>query len=421
MMDMHARNEYLKALMETYVKAAKKEKGQILDEYCRNTGQNRKYVIHKIWSEAAPKERIRKTFYDGRIVEALAKVWEVFDYPCGQRLEPLLKKEVERLRKFGELQISDEVANKLKKISSATIDRKLRHQKEALSLKRKYQKKNHPLLYQKIPVRGNDWDRSLLGQVEIDLVEHCGSSTAGEYINSVSVVDVASGWWEAQAIMGKGQMRSFEALQKIRQRMPFALREIHPDNDTAFINAHLFAYAEKEKIKFSRSRPYKKNDNCFVEQKNSTHVRSLFGHLRYDTDEELNCLNDLYEGQLRLYKNFFQPVMKLKEKIRDKGKKHRKYDIPKTPFERVIESEQISKETQEELKAIYSALNPAELKRKIDAKRDELYQAYQNKHRSSRVIPDKKQTPRLDIYLSLDKIISVRNYMTEQSLVGLGV
>lgn len=414
-MDMHARNEYLKTLRKVYMKAGKKNKGQILDEYCRNTGQNRKYIIWKIWNENMPKPRKRKAFYDGKTIEALAKTWEIFDYPCGQRLKPLLKTEVDRLRKFGELQISEEVANKLKEISSATIDRKLKHQKEVLRQKRKYHKKNHPLLYHKIPVRGNDWDRSLIGQEEIDLVEHCGSSAAGEYINSISVTDVASGWWEGQGIMGKGQARSFDALRKIRQRTPFEWVEIHPDNDTAFINHHLFRYTEKERIRFSRSRPYKKNDNCFVEQKNSTHVRNILGYLRYDIEEELEMINDVYENELRLYKNFFQPVMKLKEKIREKGKIHRKYDVPKTPFQRLIESKQISKKTKRILKAIYLSLNPAQLKRIIDAKLQKLCKTYQRKNSSQKIIPHKKQVSRL--YTR----ILVRSYVTQREVVGLGV
>jgi len=331
-MDMNARNQYLKVLQERYFQAqSRKEKSLILDEYCRNTHQNRKYLIRRINSPipSIPKKRHREETYDGYVKAALAEVWEIFDYPCGQRLAPLLKTEVDRLRKFGELLIPDEVAEKLKRISPKTIDRKLEHQKEVLHQKRRYHQKNNPLIYQKIPIRTN-WDNtSLIGQEEIDLVEHCGSSASGEYINSISVVDVATGWWEGEAIMGKGQERTFKALTRIRERTPFNWVEIHPDNDVAFINAQLLRYAQGEGIRFSRSRPYKKNDNSFVEQKNSTHIRGILGHLRYDTSEELEIINDLYENELRLYKNFFQPVMKLKEKVREGGKVHRKYEVPK--------------------------------------------------------------------------------------------
>lgn len=397
-MDMHSRNQYLKVLRERYLKTkSKKEKGEILDEYLKNTGQNRKYVIRKIQAKVSlklkPKPRKkRKEIYDGYVKAALAEVWEIFDYPCGQRLHPMLKTEVERLRQFSELSCSDEVAAKLKRISPKTIDRKLKHQKEVEHLKRKYHKKNHPLLYQKIPTRCT-WDSPSVGQEEIDLVEHCGNSSAGEFVNTISVTDVASSWWEGQAIMGRGQQRSFEALTKIRKRTPFPWTEIHPDNDTAFINWHLYRYTRQEKIRFSRSRPYRKNDNSFVEQKNSSHIRRFFGHPRYDTEKESQILNDLYQNDLRLYKNFFCPVMKLKEKIRDKGKVHRKYDTPKTPYQRLIESDQIPEEKKKELRAIYLSLNPAELKRSIETKLDQLYEAYQEKKNVFKIDPYKKLEP----------------------------
>lgn len=411
MMDMHSRNQYLKVLQIKYQRASKKEKRAILDEYCQNTGQNRKYIIQKINSKTFLKKsgrRGRKWIYDGQVIDALVKVWEIFDYPCGDRLETLLKNEVEKLRALGELKISDSVAEQLKKISSATIDRRLRHQKQVLHLKKKYYQKKRPGLYQAIPVRGNDWDRSLLGQIQIDLLKHCGQSAAGEYICSLSIVDVASGWWEGKAVMGRGQQRIFQALTELRKQMPIPWREIHPDNDRAFINHHLYRYSLKENLCFSRSRPYQKNDNCFVEQKNSTHIRSFLGNLRYDTEYEQIIINELYDI-LRLYKNFFQPIIKLKEKIREKGKIHRKYDKAKTPYQRIIESDWISDEKRRELTNLYLSLNPAELKRYIDKLTKMLYQAYKEKNKSQKVKIDKKLHPN-----------SVRFFMREKMPVRLG-
>ena len=400
MMDMHSRNQYLKVLQERYFKAkTKKAKSSVLNEYCQNTGQTRKYAIRKINSSfpSIPKKRRKKHIYDGYVRTALVKLWKIFDYPCGQRLEPTLKREVHRLRKFGELLIPDEVAEKLKKISPKTIDRALKHQKEVMHLKRKHHQGNNPLIYQKVPIKAGGWDRSLVGQVQIDLVEHCGQSASGLFINSVSCAEIATGWWEGEAVMGKGQERTFNALTNIRKRVPFSWLEMHSDNDKAFINWHLVRYAEQEGIGFSRSRSYKKNDNCFVEQKNSTHVRSTIGHLRYDTDKELEIINSLYRDELGLYKNFFQPVMKLKEKIRIKGKIHRKYDIPKTPYERLMESGQISEETKKQLQNIYQTLNPAELKRKIDKKIHQLFEAYEEKNGRGEISPFKKQAPHVDL------------------------
>ena len=413
-MDLHTRNEYMKELKERYCNAGKGEKGRILDEYCRNTGQNRKYVINKFWG-ATPikKKKKRRSLYDGEAIASLVKCWDIFDHPCGQRLAPLLRTEVDRLMVFGELNITDKTASGLKKISPRTIDRKLRHHKDVVSRDMKYARKKNPLLYHKIPVRCNDWDTSLLGQIEIDSVEHCGASTAGEYMHSISTVDISSGWWEGQAIIGKGQERSFGAISKIRARTPFNWIEIHPDNDSMFINWHLFRYAEKENIRFSRSRPYKKNDNCFIEQKNSTHVRRIIGYLRHDSPAELRIVNSLYENELRLYKNFFQPIMKLKGKSREKGRIHRKYDAPIPPFRRLIVSEQVPAKMKRELTAIYEALNPAELKRTIDKKLQMLCAVYKAKNRSQAIDQNKKISP-------ITKPTSARFYMAQREPVRLG-
>jgi len=196
-MDMHSRNEYLKELQERYFQArSKKEKSSILDEYCRNTRQNRKYVIRKIHSfrSSFPRRRKkRKVIYDGYVKAALAKVWEIFDYPCGQRLAPLLKTEVARLRQLEEIFIPNEVAEKLRTISPATIDRKLRHQREVLHLKRhRTRPKPSSLLYRRIPIRLTEWDTSKVGFLEIDLVNHCGSSTQGLYVCSLNTVEICS-------------------------------------------------------------------------------------------------------------------------------------------------------------------------------------------------------------------------------------
>ena len=210
------------------------------------------------------------------------------------------------------------------------------------------------------------------------------------------MTEVAFGWWEGEAVSGKGQEVSFDALKRIRERSPFNWIHLHPDNDKSFINWHLFRYCKAEDLEFSRSRPYHKNDNNFVEQKNSTHVRRVIGHLRYDTEKELAIINSLYRNELRLYKNFFQPVMKLKEKIRDKGKVHRKYDIPKTPYQRITESRKIPEETKKELRELYRRLNPAELKRKIDEKIQQLFKTYEQKSKQIEASPFKKQTPQLE-------------------------
>jgi len=400
-MDMYSRNQYLKELKKEYLKQkSKKEKSKLLDEAEKRTGLCRKHLMVKLRPKSNLDKRKearkrRKVYYDGYVKAALVQIWRIFDYPCGQRLEPLLKTEVDRLRKLGELNCSDEVAKKLKKISFRTIDEKLKHQKEVERIRKKYQKKVHPLLYQKIPVKLSDeWDRSQLGNIQTDLVEHCGQSARGEYINTVSNTDIATGWWEGEAIMSRGQIPTCEGLDRARKRFPFARQEVHSDNGAEYINAHLFNYTQKEGLGFSRSRPNKKNDNCFVEQKNWTHVKKFVGYLRYDTLKEQEVLNDLYHHELRLYKNFFQPVIKLVAKERIGGKIYRRYDTPKTPYQRVMESKEVSEKTKQELKKIYQSLNPAQLKRVIDKKLDLLYQAYQKKTQSQKVAYQKKVSVR---------------------------
>lgn len=324
-MDMHSKNQYLKELQQKYLMSrSRKERSSILDEYCRNTHQNRKYIISKInssFSSKPKKAKKRKQIYDGYVKAALAETWEIFDYPCGQRLAPLLKTEVSRLRQLEEIFISTEVAEKLARISPATIDRKLKHQREVLHLNRKRGgPKPASLLYKRIPIRLTNWDTSKVGFLEIDLVIHCGSSTLDLYICSLNTVEISSGWWEAEAIMGKGQDPTFEALKKIRKRTPFSWKGVDSDNGPEFINYHLINYCEKENLEFTRSRPNKKNDNAYIEEKNWTHVRKVFGYFRYNTNEELILMNSLYEKELRLYKNFFSPVMKLIKKERIAGK-----------------------------------------------------------------------------------------------------
>ena len=400
-MDMAARKQYLITLQDKYFKAdSKKIKSAILDEYIKNTHMNRKYIIRKMNSELSvePAVRMRRSFYDSQIISPLAKVWAIFDYPCGQRLSSILKIEIDRLVKLGEIHASIDIIKKLKTISSSTIDRKLRHEKEVLKINLKHGRVKNHLIYQKIPVKSHEWDNTLLGQIEIDYVEHCGSSVAGEYIHTVSSVDISSGWWEGEAILGKSQAKTFIALDKMRSRSPGFWKEMHPDNDTCFINEHLLKYANSHHMKLSRSRPYKKNDNCFIEQKNSTHVRAIFGHLRYDSSKELSIINNLYSNQLRLYKNFFQPVMKLSEKTRVKGKVIRRYSIAKTPFQRIIESNQISEIRKESLRRLYNKLNPALLKRQIDEQLKLLYKAYQEKDKKVSLDYIKKQTKRIDSY-----------------------
>jgi len=399
-MNMESRNQYLVELRSEYLKTKSKlKRGKLLDEAEKRTMLERKYLTQKLKPKSnldklKSQRKKKEQYYDNSIKPALVRMWQIFDNACGQRLETSLHDETDRLRMQGELICSDEVAFKLKQIKSATIDRKLKHTKQIELAKKKYGKK-HPLLYQSIPVKVfAEQDRSILGNMQIDLVEHCGASASGQFMNSLTATDIFSGWTEQSAVMGKSQENTQIGIDEARLRCPFVWKEIHSDGGTEFINDHLYRYSVGTDLGFSRSRPYKKNDNCLVEQKNNTHVRRLVGYLRYDTVEEQNMLNDLYCNELRLYKNFFSPVIKLVLKERTGGRIFRKYDKPKTPFQRIMESPEISENKKQKLKDIYLSLNPAELKRNIDKKLDMLYRFYQQKNNSQKVELKKKISPR---------------------------
>ncbi len=348
---------------------------------------NRKYIIQKIrsgklWPDPTKsKQRKRKRIYDTYFVDILIKCWEIFDYPCGQRLAPLLKDETDKLIKYGEIKCSFEIQEKLKKISPKSIDVRLRKHKEKEHLKQKYDKpKNNPLLYQKIITKlSNEWDRLKAGNIQIDNVEHCGNSAHGHYGYTVSNTDIASGWWEGECTFGNSKEVTTKAIDKARKRFPFNWKEIHTDNGSEYINSHLYAYTKSTNIDFTRSRPYKKNDNCFIEQKNWTHVRRMIGYYRYDSIEEIKLINDLYRNELRLFKNYFQPIIKLISKERVNGKIKRKYDKAKTPHKRLMELKNLSNQEKEKLTNIYESLNPAELKRQINKKLVNLYKLNKQK------------------------------------------
>jgi hypothetical protein len=385
-MDMHSREQYLERVREEYRKADKKTKTRLLNESRKRTRLNRKVLIGKLAHPAAIREKKkrgpRQKVYTGEVQAALIEVWKLFDYPCGQRLAPALRREVERLRQAGEVICSDAVAAKLGSISGRTIDRLLERERRVRGLRQNRNPSIHPLLYRKVPVKvASDWDTEEIGNLQLDYVFHCGRSTAGEYVHTLSAAEIASGWWEGEAIMGRSQAATKEGMQNIRRRLPFRIREIHPDNDSGMINSLLWNYCKGAGIRMSRSRPYRKNDNCWVEQRNWSHIRKVVGYGRLDSPVELAILKELY-ACLRLYKNFFQPTIKLIEKVRVEGKIHRKYDQPKTPFQRLLESGQISAAARKALEAQYASLSVAVLHRRIEELRTRLWKASEAKSKA---------------------------------------
>lgn len=365
---MNARKQYLEEVRKDYERANERGRGRLLDEAEKRTGLNRKYLIRVLKHPPVPqvrKRRRRRAEYGAAVVTALVEVWDIFEQPCGQRMVAVLRSEVDRLRRLGELRCSDAVAGQLKQISASTIDRLLGREKRIRQLRRNRNPNVQRLIYQKVPVKvAADWDTREIGNVQVDFVAHCGRSTGGDYIHTISAVDIATNWWEGQAIAVRSQRATKEGLSQMQPRFPFRIRELHPDNDSALVNDLLWDWTQEQHIRLSRSRPYKKNDNAWVEQKNWTHVRKVVGYRRFDTTGELRLLNEIY-GVLRLYKNFCLPTLRLKSKIRVEGRIQRLYDKPSTPYQRVMASRQVDRNTKQTLRSAYETLNPAALHRRL--------------------------------------------------------
>ncbi len=364
-----------------YQKATKKQKGLILEEFTALTGYDRSYAAYLLRNHGKrayvsdklliigdvgkkTKRQIQR-FYDQEVYAALKDIWLIMDCICGKRLAPMLKEVIPILQRHKEIKIDSGTAGKLLVISAATIDRLLREDKKKQQLKGRSYTKPGTLLKHQIPIRTfSEWDEQMPGFVEIDLVGHDGGNGSGEFAQTLDVTDICTGWTEMQAVRNKAQVWVFEALTDIQDRLPLELLGIDSDNGSEFINNHLYRYCMKEKITFTRARNYRKNDNCFVEQKNYSVIRRAVGYMRHNTEKELHLLNELY-GHLRLYINFFQPVMKLIQKKRIGSKVIKKYDKAQTPYKRVLASPHIAEDTKKWLKKEFDKLNPAELKRQI--------------------------------------------------------
>jgi len=378
-MSITSRKEYRARLRPRYLKADKRTKSLMLKEFCRSTGYNEKYAIRILSPGYEYRLKVinRKGHYtySNEDIFWLKKIWEIMDYPCGQRLAPQLEEIISKLVFFKELDIPDTTQRKLKHISSTTIDNRLKKSKNEIRLKINSTTRPGSLLKSQIPIRTVSWNENRIGYCELDTVAHCGDNAKGEFISSLDLTDILTQWTETEAIMGKAQSRVIAGLENIKNRLPFSLLAIDPDNGSEFINWQLFEYCMERNIEFTRGRPYAKNDNAHIEQKNWTQVRKVFGYRRREMEVELDLMNDLYRNELRLYKNFFMANVKLIEKKRvgqNNEKIKRIYDKAKTPYQRVLACDQVSKEAKQKLIEQYATLNPAELRRQIKSKLDKL-------------------------------------------------
>lgn len=397
-MARRSKREYLRSIYKRYRHARRAEKRMILEEFCKVCGYNRKYAIwllnRPLPKAAVPKRTIsRSPTYSQAMVGILAKVWEAAGYLCSQRLKAALVHWLPWIRQRFEL--TQPLEDQLLAISARQMDRRLRAYKHIV--KRRLYGTTRPgsLLKQMIPIKTDHWDVNTPGYLEIDLVSHSGASAVGEFLHSLDCVDIATCWVERKAVMGKGGFGILNAVTEIEHKLPFPLKGIDSDNGSEFINNHLLTFCQQRPagcaIQFTRSRPYKKDDNAHIEQKNWTHVRKLLGWDRYDTAQALEATNRLYE-ELRIFQNLFQPSMKLQCKIRKGSRLIRRYDTPRTPFERVLECQQADPQKVAVLERTLKTTDPFELSGRIDQQLERLYKLATRADRAPREIPSLKQT-----------------------------
>jgi hypothetical protein len=361
--------EYARAIRDRYWQNSKTGKTKILDEFTKTTGLHRKAAIRLLNKETAKhssKKRGRPRKYSHDAAELLKTIWEAEDRICSKRLHPFLNDLVKILKKNNDIEVTPAVETQLRQISPATIDRLLRPFRQQGNRRRFSTTRPGSSLKNAIPIRTfADWQDNRPGFLEVDLVAHCGERVDGFFLYTLTAVDIATGWTECSGVWGKGQKRVGTAIHNIRTRMPFSLLGLDSDNGSEFINQNLYTWCQREGITFTRSRSYKKNDNCHVEQKNGALVRRVIGYQRYDSKEALGMLNRIY-SLLRLYTNFFQPSMKLISKHRNGAKVFKTYDDAQTPCYRLLKSGILSTQEKRDLIDAFQNLSPVKLLKQIN-------------------------------------------------------
>jgi hypothetical protein len=396
-LQMAERKAVTKQMARRYAKASRKDKGVMLDELCALTGWTRRHARRALAEAIHPSPRParppRPRIYGPEVLDPLRKIWATLNGPAGKRLAPFMPEIVEALERCGEIRLEPEVRGKLLRVSASTIDRLLAAERRRLQVRGRSGTKPGSLLKRQVPIRTfAEWDDARPGFCEVDLVAHDGGNPLGEFCQTLDLTCVATGWTEVRAVPNKAQRWCFEALLDIERQLPFPLLGIDSDNGSEFINHQLIRYCTERSITFTRSRPYRKNDNCFVEQKNWPVVRQQVGYARYDTAAELEVLRELY-GHLRSYVNFFQPQMRLVHKTRRGAKVTKRYDLARTPYQRLLASPEVAPEGKAELTRTYLRLNPAELKRRLTASQDKLLELNRTKTEQGKEVSNPPDHP----------------------------
>jgi hypothetical protein len=394
-------------IAQRYRGATKQGKKEILDEFCRTTGYHRKYAVSLLnsWGKkrivsmegklvelvvGAPRkarDRGRGRVYDDGVYTSLREIWKYFDYQCGKRLVVLLRNNMEVLKAQPEFAVDETVACRLTQISAATVDRLLKSERKRLEIKGRSHTKHGPLLKHEIPVRTHyNWDERLPGFFEIDRVHHDGGNASGEFCASLTATDVYSGWVELRPQRNRAHRWAKESIVDIRFTLPFPLLGIDSDNGGEFINHALYDYCRNEGIEFTRGRAYRKNDNCFVEQKNDMAVRRTVGYYRFTTEAEYEALQEVYRHLCPLL-NFYYASMKLIRKERTGAKIRKVYDDPKPPYKRLLDSPHVSDEIKDELRRRAASLHIVEQKRLVDKAVARLLAVHREKNQESLTFP----------------------------------
>jgi hypothetical protein len=372
-MTIDERFKYLRTMKTRYLKAGRKERGQLLNEMEAVTGLHRKSLIRSLKGPLTrqPRARQRDKTYKEDVTAVLRVAAASLDHPCAERLTPNLVWLTEHLVNHGELTVSASVLEQLAQISVSTVERRLSIIRQDQPRRKRKPPPMPNQALRDIPVGRIPWDEAEPGHFEADLVHHSGPSASGQYVHTLQLVDVATGWTERQAILGRSYVVMEDAFRAILERIPFTVQEVHPDNGSEFFNNHIrrFWKEKAQDVRLSRSRPYHKNDNPFVEQRNSNPVRTYLGYDRLDTVEQTKAVNDLYD-QMRLYHNLFQPVMRVAEKtvVSEPGQPtriRRRYDDARTPFDRLLATESLSPEQRAMLTALRKQTNPLQLLNQI--------------------------------------------------------
>jgi hypothetical protein len=366
---MASRTEIVRSKRKAYQRVRKKEKIQIITDVMNVTGWSRDHTARCLRGSDKPKAmrkgRGRKPKYGMEHKRVLVMVWPLLDYACSKRLKTGMHDLLEALVAHGHLNVEPKIRKEVEHMSHGTIDRMLRHDREAVVYRGRSTTKPGSLLKHQIPIRrGTEWDDNKIGFMEIDLVAHCGDSARGDFVSTLDATDISSGWTECCAVLNKAQIHTFNAMKAIRARLPFPLLGIDSDNGSEFINFHFFRYCQQEDLVFTRGRPNTSNDSCHVEQKNWSVVRQTVGYARLEGPGAVDILNQIY-ASLRLINNFFMPSAKLVSKTRDGSRISKVHDKPLTPYRRLLSSNVISSEQRQALKDTFHQLDPVALRQNI--------------------------------------------------------